>query len=122
MKRVLVIDDEEAVRKLIRKALPASLCKVTDAPEARSALDLHAKKPFDLIILDVFMPGMDGLEAIQEVRASGDTVPILVISGGRPGSNVDGLFLADTLGATRTLPKPFEVKQLVAIVKELLKA
>jgi len=80
-KRVLVIDDEEAIRRLFKEALEASGYHVMTAKEGAEALDLVRGGDFDLIFTDLKMSGMDGAEIFRQIREINDSVPVVIITG-----------------------------------------
>ncbi len=121
MKRILVIDDDEQVRVLIRLALERAGYEARDASNGEDGLALHRKEPFDLIITDIFMPEKEGLETIRELRQDFPDLKIIAISGGGNIGELAYLGLAKSLGAMRTIAKPFNIKELVHVVKELLR-
>jgi len=120
MARILVIDDNNEVRRMIRQALELHGHNVVDAGDGVQALAQFRNCVTDLVITDIVMPEMEGLETIIELRAMDASVKILAISGG--GSFVPDGYLrwAEMLGADRRLEKPFTVQQLVGVVNELL--
>ena len=121
MKRILVIDDEEQVRRYLRKILEAEGYEVLEAADGKIGLQLYREKPADLIITDLLMPEKEGIETIMELRHDFPDVKIIAISGGgyRIGSK-DCLYLAKELGADCTLVKPFSRQQMLDIVKKML--
>ena len=102
--KILVVDDEQAVRESLRRSLTFNGYDVVLAEDGASALDQIGKEQPDLVILDVMMPRMDGLEVCRTLRSSGDDRPILVLTA-RDGvsDRVAGL----DAGADDYLPKPF---------------
>jgi len=120
MARVLVIDDEEQVRTLIREVLEGAGHEVIEARNGREAMKLYEANPTCVVITDLVMPEQDGLETIREVRRRFPAVKIIAVSGAQQKLNLDLLYVAEKLGALRTLEKPFEIRKLVALVEELL--
>ena len=123
MATVLIVDDEEQLRVLMRQALEQAEFKVIDAKDGKEALDLYRKQPTDLVVMDILMPGQDGLESIIQLRREFPTVKIIAITGGSEMIGVlNYLEVAKMLGARRTLHKPFDLKELVeAAEAELVK-
>ncbi|MBO0767689.1 MAG: response regulator, partial [Solirubrobacterales bacterium] len=76
MPSVLVVDDEPAVRRALERALALESYDVTLAADGREALDRLAERPADAVVLDVMMPGIDGLEVCRRLRAAGDRTPV----------------------------------------------
>src|SRR5262245_62599747 len=124
MARLLVIDDDRAVRAAVQLVLENEGLEVHVADDGRSGLKLLKAESFDLLIVDVFMPGMDGLETIRLVHEHKPDLPIVVMSGMsfRTGSAPapDFLSMATKLGAICSLKKPFRPRELMAVVAECL--
>jgi DNA-binding NtrC family response regulator len=121
MARVLVIDDEEQVRTLIREVLEGAGHEVMEAGNGREAMKLYEANPTNVVITDLVMPEQDGLEIIRELRRRFPAVKIIAVSGAQQKLNLDLLYVAEKLGALRTMEKPFDIRKLVALVEELLK-
>jgi DNA-binding NtrC family response regulator len=124
MRRILLIDDDNQVRASIELALRARGFDVVSAPNAAAGLRVFRDGPFDLAIVDIFMPGMDGLETIQKVHQQQPELPVVVMSGMifRSASSPppDFLAMAEKLGAVRSLRKPFRPHELLKIVEDSL--
>lgn len=125
MARILVIDDEEPVRSIIRLALEKQGHEVEEAQDGVEGTRLFEASPFDLVITDLIMPEKEGIETILDLRESRFNVPILVISGGLSfgGRSLDKsgpLQDAEALGADASLSKPFRMRTLVELVEDLL--
>jgi DNA-binding NtrC family response regulator len=119
MARVLVIDDSEEVRGMLRDALEAAGHEVSEAAEGEAGLRLLRQAPQDVVVLDMFMEGKEGLSTMQELRREFPDLPVIGISGGGDVGPFDPLVLARRLGAARTLSKPFPIEQLLEAVAEL---
>lgn len=117
-KRVLVVDDDPSIRSSLQKLLRAADHDVMLAQEGGEALRLYRERGADLIILDVFMPGTDGLEILTALRGATPRPTIIAMSGGAKG--MDLLHEAKLLGAFRTIDKPFTAEQIMALVTEAL--
>ena len=115
--RVLVVDDEPPIRKLLRMGLTAQGYQTLEAPNAKTALDLLAQNP-DLIILDLGLPDMLGHDLLRTVRARNDRVPIVVLSSrGDEAGKVQAL----DLGADDYVTKPFGMDELLARMRAALR-
>jgi DNA-binding response OmpR family regulator len=125
-RRILVIDDDTRVRAAIKYALAAKGFDVTTAESGPAGLDLLRRSPFDLMIVDVFMPGMDGVKTIKAAHQSDPTIPVIAISGARlrlsGGSPLDMLSNVPGLAAVKCLQKPFRPGELLAAVTSMLRA
>jgi len=115
--RVLVVDDEPPIRKLLRMGLTAQGYQTLEAPNAKTALDLLAQNP-DLIILDLGLPDMLGHDLLRTIRARNDRVPIVVLSSrGDEAGKVQAL----DLGADDYVTKPFGMDELLARMRAALR-
>ena len=114
MARILVVDDEQNMRNALRAALEGAGHEVVDAFEGEEGLRRYREKPADVVVLDLVMPGKDGLETLEELQQEFPQVQIIAISG-------TPLYLpmAADLGATRTFAKPFSMRELLEAVEEL---
>ncbi|MDT0411764.1 MULTISPECIES: response regulator transcription factor [Streptomyces] len=116
--RILVVDDEPAVREALRRSLVFEGYGVEVAADGHEALRKAAATPPDLVVLDIQMPGMDGLTAARRLRATGSTVPVLMLTArDTVGDRVTGL----DAGADDYLVKPFELDELFARIRALLR-
>jgi two-component system response regulator MprA len=116
--RVLVVDDEPAVRESLSRSLRFEGYQVDLASDGYSALDALRTGHHDLVILDVMMPGLDGLETCRRLRVTGDRVPVLMVTARRTvGDRVVGL----DAGADDYVVKPFAPEELLARVRALLR-
>ena len=126
MANILVIDDDVAVQATIRLLLERAGHGVVVACDGRKGLAIFEAGEFDLLFLDIFMPGMDGLETMRLVHQQQPLIPIIVISGRPmawdPGSGPDFLTMATKLGAVSSLQKPFKSAALLAAVAGSLEA
>ena len=126
MAKILVVDDDPAVQLTLRLVLERAGHSVDFAGDGRKGLAKFETGEFDLLCLDVFMPGMDGLETMRLIHQRQPRIPIIVISG-RPvvpelGTEPDYLAMATKLGAVCSLPKPFKPATLLATVANCLEA
>ena len=124
MAKILVVDDDIAVQTTIRILLERAGHSVVVAGDGRKGLAIFETGEFDLLFLDIFMPGMDGLETMRLVHQQQPLIPIIVISGNplTSGSGPDFLTMATKLGAVRSLQKPFKPAALLAAVAGSLEA
>ena len=114
---ILVVDDDEGIRSLVKKYLNENNFLVTTANSAEDATEKIKIIDFDIIILDIMMPGKSGLQFIQENKNKLLTPVILLTAKGTADERVTGL----EIGADDYLPKPFEPKELVLRIKNILK-
>ena len=113
---ILVVDDDDGIRSLVKKYLNENNYLVTTANSAENAMEKVEIIKFDLIILDIMMPGKSGLEFIQENKLKLETPIILLTAKGEANERVTGL----EIGADDYLPKPFEPKELILRIKNIL--
>jgi CheY-like chemotaxis protein len=131
MKRLLVIDDEPFVRDALKRVLEEDDLQVDVAADAETALVQLNRQAYDLVILDIIMPGMDGVELLRRLRAEFPGLRVIAISGGGnfelSGYGPDAvttrayLAAAANVGADAVLAKPFETAELEALIRPLLK-
>ncbi len=113
---ILVVDDDDGIRSLVKKYLIENDFLVSTAENAENAFEKIKLIKFDLIILDIMMPGKNGLEFIQENKTKIETPIILLTAKGEANERIEGL----ELGADDYLPKPFEPKELILRIKNIL--
>ena len=113
---ILVVDDDDGIRSLVKKYLNENLFLVTTADSAEDALEKIKIIKFDLIVLDIMMPGKSGLEFLRENRKELETPVILLTAKAEINERVEGL----EVGADDYLPKPFEPKELILRIKNIL--
>mgnify|MGYP005710345585 FL=1 len=114
---ILVVDDDEGIRTLVKKYLNENNYLVTTANSAEDAFEKIQIIKFDLIILDIMMPGKSGLEFIKENQKKLDTPVILLTAKGEANERVEGL----EVGADDYLPKPFEPKELILRIQNIIR-
>ena len=113
--RILVIEDNLDLRDYLRLALETQGYQVLTARNGEEALGYLNGHPVDVVLTDIFMPEMDGIETIAALRKLFPDIRVIAMSG-RPG--VDYLSVARELGVTRTLRKPFDIEELLAALGE----
>ena len=114
---ILVVDDDEGIRTLLKKYLIENNFLVTTANSAEDAFEKIQIIKFDLVILDIMMPGKSGLEFIKENQKKLDTPVILLTAKGEANERVEGL----EVGADDYLPKPFEPKELILRIQNIIR-
>src|SRR6266849_6582676 len=112
---ILIIDDEEPIRALLRFALEAAGYEVTEAANGRQGLDLYRQRPTDLVITDMLMPELNGLDLLLDLTREFLDAKVIAISGVGEENNL--LDVAKLLGACQTFQKPFSVPQLLDAVR-----
>ena len=115
--RVLVVDDEASIRDLLSKTLALAEYDVDVAPDGRSALERMRLYPYDLLIADLKMPGMDGLAVIREAKRYKPDLPVIIITG---YSTEASAIEAVNLGVSGYLTKPFRVPRVLAAAAKAL--
>ena len=115
--RVLVVDDEASIRDLLAKTLALAEYDVDVAPDGRSALERMRLYPYDFLIADLKMPGMDGLTVIREAKRYKADLPVIIITG---FSTESSAIEAVNLGVAGYLTKPFRVPQVLAAAAKAL--
>jgi CheY-like chemotaxis protein len=119
MAKIVLIEDDPALLRVTRRGLTARGHAVVTFENGRGAIDHLQHEDPDLLITDIFMPEMEGIETIQRVRALKPDLPIIAISGFMFGSE-DYLEIAEKFGAIATLKKPFRPAELLELVSRLL--
>jgi two-component system response regulator (stage 0 sporulation protein F) len=115
MATILIIDDEPSVRALLRCVLEAGGYQVTEASNGRQGLELYRLRPTDLVITDIAMPELNGLDVLLELTREFLHAKVIAISG--VGGEENLLDKAKLLGARRTFQKPFGIQQLLGAVR-----
>ncbi|MFO7900286.1 MAG: response regulator, partial [Planctomycetota bacterium] len=115
---ILVVEDDRPIRRGIVDALDYHGYDVLEAEDGDNGLDLATQAECDLILLDLVLPGPDGLEILREVRASRPTLPVIILTArGEEDDRVEGL----KLGADDYVVKPFSVNELLARIEAVLR-
>lgn len=112
--RVLVVDDEPAIRRALRPPLAELGFEVSEAPRGEIALDMLRAEPYDVVLLDVNMPGIGGLETLRRIRAASQRLPVLMLT---VRDTEDEKVHALDSGADDYVTKPFSVRELVARIR-----
>ncbi len=121
MARILIIDDEKLIRTALHHLLERMGHSVIDAADGAEGLHICTGQDIDLVITDIYMPLVNGLETIATLRRWGLHTPILAMSGGLPGrGGLDVLALALRQGANMALAKPYATEELLSAVTRLL--
>ncbi|HUB36139.1 MAG TPA: response regulator transcription factor [Solirubrobacteraceae bacterium] len=116
--RILVVDDDRAVREALRRALTLAGYEVQLAESGEEALDVIVRAPPDAVVLDIGLPGIDGLEVCRRLRGAGERVAVLMLTARDAVSDrIDGL----DVGADDYMVKPFDVGELKARIRALLR-
>ncbi len=119
-KVILVIDDDAGIRQALEEILEGKGYLVIGASNGREGLSVLTQAYVDLVITDIFMPSMDGLEFIRAVRKDNKELKILAISGGGQMKLLESLEWAKAFGAARILKKPFSHQELLQTVAEMV--
>ncbi|MBU9724003.1 response regulator transcription factor [Bacillus alkalicola] len=115
--KILVVDDEERIRRLLKMYLERENYEVDDAENGEKALKLALDKDYDLIVLDLMMPGIDGIEVCEEIRKHKATPIIMLTAKGEEANRVQGF----EAGTDDYIVKPFSPREVVLRVKALLR-
>ena len=116
--RILIVDDEPPIRRFLRTALTAQGYRIDEAADGEAALEFLAHNTVDLVVLDLGLPGIDGLEVVKRVRAESSVVPIVILSS---RDDEAGKVAALDLGADDYVSKPFGVEELSARLRAALR-
>ena len=120
MSRILVIDDELPLRRILRGTLERAGHTVLDAPDGRKGVALWRREPTEVVVTDIFMPGMDGIEVILEMKQLAAGTKIIAMSGGGRRALLDWDTSTLALGADRVLWKPFDQRMFLLTVQDVL--
>ena len=116
--RLLIVDDEPPIRRFLRTALAAQHYRIEEAEDGETALEFLKRNPVDLIVLDLGLPGMDGLEVVRRLRQEGSAIPIVILSS---RDDEAGKVAALDLGADDYVSKPFGMEELSARIRAALR-
>jgi CheY-like chemotaxis protein len=120
MARILIVDDDEQIRTMLRATLERAGHEVTEAPDGRQALSLYQQLPADVVLADIIMPEMEGIETILRLRRDHPDVKIIAMSGGGHIGPQSYLASAQHCGARYTFTKPIDREQLLGAIRELV--
>ncbi len=113
----MIVDDDDATRHALRRLLLASGYQVIEAPDGQTALRHFTGNPVDLVISDIYMPEMDGIQFLMRVKEIFPDVRVIAMSGGGHQKKENVLGAASMLGAVTVLEKPFELAEVLDAVK-----
>ena len=114
---VLVVDDEDQIREIVRRYLTADGIDVVEAADGPSAIEAFTTHRPDIVVLDVMLPGFDGIEVLRRIRAAGDAYVVMLTARTEETDRIIGL----SVGADDYVSKPFSPRELVTRVKALLR-
>jgi two-component system chemotaxis response regulator CheY len=121
MAHILLVEDSPEVSLSVREILASAGHTVEDAASGKEALKKLKASRFDAIVSDIWMPEMDGIALLKEIRGAGNEIPVVVISGGAPNAPLTYTApLAATFGANMVVYKPFERAELLKAVDNVL--
>ena len=116
-RHLLVVDDDDRLRELLRQFLARAGFRVSVAQDAAAARKMLGLLAFDLLVVDVMMPGEDGFSLTRWIRARNPTPILILTARGEPGDRIEGL----SIGADDYLPKPFEPQELLLRIEAILR-
>jgi CheY-like chemotaxis protein len=122
MASILLVDDDDEFLAMLSGALMRAGHRVTVAFDGKQALKLYTKRPTDLVITDLVMPGKEGIELIGELKGLYPEVKIIAVSGAGINALGEYLDMAKMLGAQRVLSKPFSEEEILEAVREVLES
>ena len=116
MKRILIVDDNLMMRKLVRNIFTNEQYEIVEAENGIEGLEIARRQDIDLVITDIIMPVMEGLELIMHLKRDFPDIKIIAISGGKPYY----LYMAKKLGIEGIFTKPLNLQQFLGAVKKLI--
>ena len=119
MHSILIVDDEPEIRKSLIGVLEDEKYQVGAAESGKECLDILKRRPFDLLLLDIWMPGMDGLETLEKVKEMDDAPEVIIISG---HGTIETAVRATKLGAFDFIEKPLSLEKLLIVIKNAVNA
>ncbi|MCX7354775.1 MAG: response regulator [Alphaproteobacteria bacterium] len=126
MAKILLIDDDDLVRQVITRQLERAGHAVSAAAHGGKGVEAFETQTFDIVITDILMPEKEGLETIQTLRRLAPAIPIIAMTGGPVSAQLSGkigvdyLGIAEQLGTTKTIRKPFRGAQMLAVIAACL--
>jgi CheY-like chemotaxis protein len=117
---ILVIDDDAAVSRTLSLILTRAGYQVSTVTSGRKGLEMLSEGGFDLVLTDIIMPELDGIEAIRRIRTDHPGLRIIAMSGGGQIDKADFLHMAEALGADRVLEKPVRSERLLELVGSVM--
>ena len=117
MANILIADDQEKIRQMLKSLFEQYDYTVSVAENGKEALNLFRSQTFDLVITDIIMPDMEGIETIRELKKLDPKIKIIAMSGGGSVRAMEYLRMAGMLGALRTIEKPFDVRTMLDAVR-----
>ncbi|MBN2184162.1 MAG: sigma-54-dependent Fis family transcriptional regulator [Candidatus Krumholzibacteriota bacterium] len=117
-KQVLIVDDEESIRSSLEKLLSFEKYNALTAPNGKTALEIVSSERIDIILLDIKMPGMDGLEVLEKIKEKHPGIPVVIISG---HGNISTAVEATKLGAFDFIEKPIDLDRLLLTIRNGIK-
>ena len=120
MKSILIVDDDDGIRKYLRRILEVHGYAVLEASDGNAAIERYVEREPDLVVLDILMPGKDGIETLFELKKINKHIKIIIISGGGRIGPDNYLAIAETVGVCAALKKPFDKEDFLIKVKYVL--
>lgn len=120
MARILIVDDDEIFGKVLEQILLRQGYEIVRAHNGKEALRRYNRRTIDLVLTDLIMPDLEGIELIMELQRQDSGIKIIAMSGGGRGAPSEYLPIARQLGAVQTLAKPFSNEELIAVIKATL--
>ncbi len=118
--KILLIEDDELIRLTCKNILNKASFDIIQADNGKTGLDLYRQERPDVVITDILMPDKEGLETILDIRKVNPNAKIIAMSGGGSTQNMSFLKIAEKVGATCILPKPFKPDSLLSVIDKVL--
>src|SRR5437764_4327646 len=119
MNSILVVDDEADIRKSLRGALEDEGYKIGTAESGEACLEVLKTRTYDVILLDIWLPGIDGLETLEKIKEQEDPPEVIIISG---HGTIETAVRATKLGAFEFLEKPLSLERMLIVIKNAVEA